>query len=70
MAVWVGGQIVDRAAGAFRVENGRLILMPDGAAPFDANAQLQGDRITLVLPGFATGVTFARQGNPGAGPPR
>jgi tetratricopeptide (TPR) repeat protein len=63
--VWVGGQITERMSGAYRLDNGRLILMPEGAAPFDANMQMQNGALIITLPNFGGGVTFTRQAQPG-----
>jgi hypothetical protein len=63
--VWVGGQMVERMSGAYRLDNGRLILMPEGGAPFDANMQMQNSALILTLPNFPGGVTFVRQAQPG-----
>lgn len=63
--VWIGGQMVERMSGAYRLENNRLILMPEGGAPFDANMQMQDSSLTLTLPNFPGGVTLVRQAQTG-----
>ncbi len=70
LGVWISGQQVENTGGAYRVENGRLILQPDRAAPFDTNVQMLGNQITLRLPNFANPLTFLRQNNPLGGPPQ
>ncbi len=62
--VVVGGQTVERMSGAYRLDNGRLILMPESEPLFDANMQLQGGALTLTLPTFPGGVTLVRQAQP------
>jgi hypothetical protein len=63
--VWVGGEMVERLSGAYRLVGGQLILMPEGEAPFDASMQLQAGTLFLILPSFPGGVTFMRQAQPG-----
>jgi S1-C subfamily serine protease/tetratricopeptide (TPR) repeat protein/thiol-disulfide isomerase/thioredoxin len=65
LGVWIGGQQTENSGGTYQVVNGRLILQPDGAGPFDANAQMQGDQLILSLPSFSNPLTFLRQNNPG-----
>jgi hypothetical protein len=64
-SVWVDGKIVERMTGAYRLEGGRLILMPVGRSPFDANMQMQDGTLILGLPNFSGSVPFVRQKNPG-----
>jgi tetratricopeptide (TPR) repeat protein len=63
--IWVGGQMVERMSGAYRLDGGRLILAPEGGSPFDASMQMQNSALTLVLPNFPGGVTLVRQAQPG-----
>jgi hypothetical protein len=62
--VWVGGEMVERMSGAYRLVAGQLILMPEGEAPFDASMQLQANTLVLILPSFPGGVTLVRQTQP------
>jgi S1-C subfamily serine protease/tetratricopeptide (TPR) repeat protein len=64
--VMVGGQTTERMSGAYRLDGNRLILMPEGGAPFDAGMQMRDGALTLALPNFSGGVTLVRRAQPGA----
>jgi hypothetical protein len=64
-SVRVDGKIVDRMSGAYRLKDGRLILMPEGGSSFDANMQMQEGTLILALPNFSGSVPFVRQAQPG-----
>jgi hypothetical protein len=57
--------MVERMSGAYRLDGGRLILLPDGGSPFDANMRMQDGALILALPNFSGGVAFVRQARSG-----
>ncbi len=66
---WVGLQSLGRMSGRYWMENGRLILQPEGAQPFAPGFQVQGDTMIMDVVNFAPGVRFVREANPGGFPP-
>jgi tetratricopeptide (TPR) repeat protein len=62
---WVGMQSLGRMSGQYRLENGRLVLQPDGGQPFAPGFQMEGETLIMDVVNFAPGVRFTRQMNGG-----
>jgi hypothetical protein len=62
---WVAFQSLGSLSGTYRLENGRLILQPEGGRPFVSNFQQDGNAIVMDVPNFAPGLRFFREAAPG-----
>jgi hypothetical protein len=63
--VWVDGKMVEWTNGVYRLENGRLILLPEGRTPSDANVGMKNGILHLTLPNFSERLSLVRQQKPG-----
>ena len=59
--IMVGARSLGITSGSYRIEQGRLILEPQGGPPVASAFQIQGATLIMDVPNFANGLRFVRQ---------